>query len=117
MCLTTNKGIGMKFILYTLYVLCMIVIIIFFLVVGFANSDSDKFYEPMNDKEFRPLVFVKQCENENRFVLGIDENRNKLIDGCYSIKYIDGELHFKRVKIFYEITDDKVVKKQGCVCD
>ena len=93
-----------------------LIIVFILLFYGLSLGDSDKFYEPLNGKELKPIVFVKQCE-ENRFVLGLDENNNKLIDACYSIKYIDGRLNQKRVKIFYNISDEKVVIKQGCVCD
>jgi hypothetical protein len=50
-----------------------------------ASADSDKFYRPMKGKELRPIVFIKECELDNRFVIGIDDNRNKLIDACYSV--------------------------------
>ena len=42
---------------------------------------------------------------------------NGIIDTCYSIKEINGEMHYKRVKIFYEIDrESNTLVKQGCVC-
>ena len=105
----------MRFIiLYIVTVLVAVLSLMFLATLTFA--DSDQFYESMKGKQLGPVVSAKQCEEE-RFVIGLDENRNGLIDACYSLKYIDKQLMFKRVKIYYDIDDDKNLIDQGCVCD
>lgn len=88
-----------------------------FIVISIFLADSDKFYEPLRDKLLKNIVRIEECE-KGRFVIGLDENYNNIIDACYSLKYIGDELHYKRVDIvYYIIKGENKLYKQGCVCD
>ena len=77
-------------------------------------------YQPLGDKTLKlyNIIWSSNCESYgDRLVVGLDRNMNGIIDTCYSIKEINGEMHYKRVKIFYEIDrESNTLVKQGCVC-
>ena len=66
------------------------------------------------DEYIGPIIFDKLC-GEN-LLLGLDVNRNGIIDVCYEIKWVGKKLYKKHVKMWYEIYDGTILKGQGCVC-
>jgi hypothetical protein len=78
-------------------------------------------YEPLGDSTLKlyNIIWSDTCNTGgDRLVVGLDRNMNRLIDACYSIKTINGELYYKRVNIFYERDiESNTVIEQGCVCD
>ena len=78
-------------------------------------------YQPLGNDTLKlyNIIWSSNCDSGgDRLVVGVDKNMNGIIDACYSIKEIRGEMHYKRVKIFYNIDrESNTLVKQGCVCN
>ena len=86
------------------------------LLFALAAYQSPDEWKPLGGMMLGPIVWSGEC-GENLMV-GLDKNRNHLIDHCYCVKMISERMHYKRLKIFYEYDrDTMVLEKQGCVCE
>ena len=84
------------------------------LIIPFLILSS--IWVPVGKREYiGPIIFDKAC-GEN-LLLGLDVNRNGIIDVCYEIKWVGKKLYKKHVKMWYEIYDGTVLMDQGCVCN
>jgi hypothetical protein len=83
--------------------------------MGFAWSPIKK------GEVFKNIINIKECGDN--FLIGIDSNRNNIIDTCYELEWRDGNnskdpvLYKRHTKIWYDVYDNKILKDQGCVCD
>ena len=63
-----------------------------------------------------PIIWSGSCKDD--LMVGLDKNRNRLIDHCYCVKMVGDEMYYKIIKIFYEYDPNTMIlEKQGCVCD
>ena len=87
--------------------------LILFAIAAFQTQDD---WQPLGGNILGPIVWSGEC-GENLMV-GLDKNKNRLIDHCYCVKMISERMYYKRLKIFYEYDPDTMVlEKQGCVCE
>ncbi|MDX1806232.1 MAG: hypothetical protein R3267_04350 [Paenisporosarcina sp.] len=83
-----------------------------FLFILLASS----VWTPVKEGEvIGPIIFAKACGDN--FVIGIDENRNGIIDTCYEFKNEGDKLLKKHVKIWFDIQNKTTLVGQGCVCN
>jgi len=83
-------------------------IIISFLLISTTWTPVKK------DETLGPIIFAQKC-GEN-FLIGLDQNKNGIIDTCYELKWKGTQLYKKYTKIWFNIYDGTILKDQGCVC-
>jgi DNA repair exonuclease SbcCD ATPase subunit len=106
-----GRGINelMKIMKKIIFIFCV------FFCMGFAWSPIKK------GEVFKNIINIKECGDN--FLIGIDSNRNNIIDTCYELEWRDGNnskdpvLYKRHTKIWYDVYDNKILKDQGCVCD
>ena len=83
------------------------------LITAFLTISSA--WVPVKKSEvFRPIIYIEPC-GEN-YLVGLDTNRNQIIDTCYELEWRDNILYKRHTKMWFDIYDNTVVKGQGCVC-
>ena len=86
------------------------------LIFALAAYQLHDGWKPLGGMILGPIIWSGEC-GENLMV-GLDKNRNRLIDHCYCVKVISKRMHYRRLKIFYEYDPaTMILEKQGCVCE
>lgn len=96
-----------------MYLRIFTLILLIFTIGAYQTQDE---WQPLGGTMLSPIVWFGKCE-ENLMV-GLDKNKNRLIDHCYCVKTVSERMYYKRLKIFYEYDPDTMIlEKQGCVCE
>ena len=95
----------------------LIVLIVVILIMALFTTCVDAAEYPwkkMNNTLLQNVITSEGCGDN--VVIGLDENKNGIIDRCYELKYADDALFFRVVNMYYHIYDKITLTKQGCVC-
>ncbi len=82
--------------------------------VGAYQTDDE--WLPLGGMMLGPIIWSGSCRDD--LMVGLDKNKNRLIDHCYCVKMVGAKMYYRQLKIFYEYDPNSMIlEKQGCVCN
>lgn len=92
-------------------------IVVFTLLIFTVGAyQTDDKWQPLGGLMLGPIIWSGSCRDD--LMVGLDKNKNRLIDHCYCVKMVSEKMYYKQLKIFYEYDPaTMILEKQGCVCD
>jgi hypothetical protein len=86
--------------------------LLIFTIGAYQTHDE---WQPLGGMVLGPILWSGYCGDD--LMVGLDKNRNRLIDHCYCVKMVGKRMYYRQLKIYYEYDPDTMsLEKQGCVC-
>ena len=95
------------------YLKILVFVLPLFTIGAYQTHDD---WQALGTMKLGPIIWSGSCNDD--LMVGLDKNRNRLIDHCYCVKMVGKKMYYKQLKIFYEYDPaTMILEKQGCVCN